>query len=72
MGRSRTIASVEADIKQTQQALVKAKTRYDSIAEQLKTLMAEKERKQADAIVEAFTNSGKSFSEIMIFLDAGA
>jgi flagellar biosynthesis chaperone FliJ len=70
MARTRTISSIETDIKQAQQALVKAKTRYDVATEQLKSLMEEKQQIQAQTIIKAFGKSGKSFSEIMIFLDA--
>lgn len=71
MARTKSIASIETQIAQTQEDLVKAKAKYDAIADNLEKLMVQKKEHQARQIMEAFIKSGKSFQEIMNFLDAG-
>ena len=47
----------------------KLQDRYDKLADKLKTLQDQKRRIEADAIMDAYTQSGKSFDEIMTFLN---
>jgi flagellar biosynthesis chaperone FliJ len=70
MARTRTIASIESDIVKKQEMLAKAKSRYDSLAKELKSLIDEKREIQAKEIMAAFVKSGKSYNEIMNFLDS--
>jgi len=71
MARTKSIASIEAQITKAQQDLVKAKAKYDAVADNLEKLMAQKKEHQARQIMDAFIKSGKSFQEIMNFLNAG-
>lgn len=71
MARTKSIASIDAQIAKTQEDLVKAKAKYDAIADDLERLMAQKKEQQARQIMEAFTKSGKSFQEMMNFLNSG-
>ena len=71
MARTKSIASIETQIAQAQEDLVKAKAKYDDIADNLEKLMVQKKEHQARQIMEAFIKSGKSFQEIMNFLDTG-
>jgi septal ring factor EnvC (AmiA/AmiB activator) len=71
MARTKSIASIEAQIAKTQEDLVNAKAKYDAIAEDLEKLMVQKKEHQARLIMEAFIESSKSFHEIMNFLDTG-
>ncbi len=50
---------------------MKAKAKYDAVAGNLEKLMVQKKEHQARQIMEAFIKSGKSFQEIMNFLNAG-
>jgi len=68
MARVKTIASIDAEIATTQDALVKARSKY-VIAKNLKELMEKKKEYQAKAIMDAFIKSGKSYSELMNFLN---
>jgi formiminotetrahydrofolate cyclodeaminase len=70
MARTRTIASIESDIVKKQEMPAKAKSRYDSLAKELKSLIDEKREIQAKEIMAAFVKSGKSYNEIMNFLDS--
>jgi septal ring factor EnvC (AmiA/AmiB activator) len=69
MTRKKTISSIDSEIVKTQEMLAKAKSRYDSLAKELKALMDKKREIQSKEIMAAFTKSGKSYSEIMNFLD---
>lgn len=71
MARTKNISSIEAQITKAQEDLVKAKARYDAVAGNLEKLMVQKKEHQARQIMEAFIKSGKSFQEIMNFLNAG-
>lgn len=71
MARTKNISSIEAKITKAQEDLVKAKAKYDAVAGNLEKLMVQKKEHQARQIMEAFIKSGKSFQEIMNFLNAG-
>ena len=71
MARTKSITSIEDQIARTQEDLVKAKAKYDAIADNLEKLLVQKKEHQARQIMEAFIKSGKSFQEIMNFLNAG-
>lgn len=69
MARKKTISSIDAELAKTQELLAKAKTRYDDLAEELKALMNQKREIQAQEIMAAFIKSGKTYTELMNFLD---
>ncbi len=69
MARTKTISSIDSEIAKKQEMLAKAKSRYDSLAKELKTLKDNKREMQSKEIMAAFIKSGKSYSEIMNFLD---
>ena len=71
MARTKNISSIEAQITKAQEDLVKAKAKYDAVAGNLEKLMVQKKEHQARQIMEAFIKSGKSFQELMNFLNAG-
>ena len=71
MARTKNISSIEAQITKAQEDLVKAKAKYDAVAGNLEKLMVQKKEHQARQIMAAFIKSGKSFQEIMNFLNAG-
>ena len=69
MARKKTVASIDSEIAKAQDALVKAKDKYDAIAKDLEELMEKKREHQARAIMDAFIKSGKSYKEMMNFLN---
>lgn len=71
MARTKSLASLEAQIAKAQEDLVKTKARYDAVADTLEKLLSEKKELQASLIMKAFIKSGRSFQEIMNFLDIG-
>jgi hypothetical protein len=70
MARNRSITSIESEIVKKQDLLAKAKSRYDALAEDLKALIEQKREIQAKEILAAFIKSGKSYDELMNFLDS--
>jgi uncharacterized protein (DUF3084 family) len=71
MARTKTISSVEAQIRKTEQELLRTKARYDGLAETLKALQAERKELQGRMVMESFDRSGKTMDELMIFLGSG-
>ena len=71
MARTKSLASLDAQITKAQEDLVKAKAKYDTVAGTLEKLQNEKKELQARQIMKAFIKSGKSFRQIMNFLDTG-
>lgn len=68
MARKRTSASIEAEIGRAKSEMSRLQDQYDKLAEKLKDLQAQKRKLEADAIIAAYSKSGKSFDEIMTFL----
>jgi|GEM_PF-1727879 len=71
IARTKTISSVEVQIRKTEQELLKTKARYDGLAETLKALQAERKELQGRMVMESFDRSGKTMNELMIFLGSG-
>lgn len=68
MPKKKTISSIEKQIKQVQNQLTIAKTRYEKLSERLIELHKEKELRKAEIIIDALNRSGKSMDELMTFL----
>jgi flagellar biosynthesis chaperone FliJ len=62
---------MDSQITKAQDDLVKAKARYDPAAKNLEELLKKKKEYQASEIRDAFIKSGKSYQEIMNFLNVG-
>jgi hypothetical protein len=71
MARTKTISSIDSEIGKTKDALAKAKVRYDVLADKLEALFDERREFQGRVIMDSFIKSGKSFDEMMNFLNAG-
>lgn len=69
MARTRSVESINAEIKKLENELDKLQTRQDAITSQLLTLQNKKKDYEAKQIMEAFQKSGKSLDELMIFLE---
>lgn len=68
MSRCKSLKTIQAQIEKTQQGMVKAKTRYEKLADELKTLTEQYEQMQALIIADALKKSGKTFDQLMVFL----
>lgn len=70
MARKKTTAAIDAEITRVKADMSKLQDRYDKLAEKLKNLQAQKLKSEAEAIIAAYSKSGKSFDELMTFLQA--
>lgn len=68
MARKKTTAAIEAEISKAKADMSRLQDRYDKLAEKLKNLQEQKFKAEAEAIITAYSKSGKSFDEIMTFL----
>lgn len=69
MARKKTTEAIEAEINKTKSDMFRLQDRYDKLADKLKELQEQKRRIESDAIMDAYLKSGKSFDEIMTFLN---
>ena len=68
MARKKTIEAIETEISKVKSGMSKLQDRYDKLSEKLEELQEQKRRKEADAIMEAYLNSGKNSDEIKTIL----
>lgn len=69
MARTRSISSIENDIKKVEEELRKLKARQEVLTAQLLKLQNQKHDFEARQVMEAFRKSGKTMQELMTFLD---
>lgn len=67
MPRNKSITSIDNRIKKVQEDLFKTKARLDKLAAELRGLEREKKFRQADAILQALSKSGKSLDDVLTF-----
>lgn len=71
MARARSLDSVEAEVRQAQEAVVKAKARYEAALKKLEDAMARKDEVTARELLSAFKKSGKPYVVVMRYLKEG-
>lgn len=69
MARKKSTESIDTEIAKVKSDMSKLQDRYDKLADKLKDLQDQKHRMEADALMDAYLKSGKSFDEIMTFLN---
>ena len=69
MARMKTISSIETELYKAETDLAKAQERVDKLAAKVLSLQKKKQEYEARQIMEAYKKSGKSFQELMTFLD---
>ena len=69
MARMRSISSIEADIAKTETELEKAQEKVDAISARLLELQKQKQEYETKQIMDAYRKSGRSFQELMTFLN---
>lgn len=72
MARTRKSGSIEDDIAKQEEAVAKAKERYDTLVARLKDLYAKRDEAKRKQLLDAISKSDKSYDEIMEFLGAKA
>lgn len=69
MARTRSISSIETEIAKVETEPEKAQEKVDAISARLLELQKQKQEYETKQIMDAYRKSGKSFREIMTFLD---
>ena len=70
MPRQKSIASIDAQISACKNKIVQTKARYDKLCGELQALQAERELIMSQMILAAMKKSGRSYDELMTFLQA--
>lgn len=69
MARKKSTEAIDAEITKVKSDMSKLQDMYNKLADKLKGLQDQKRRIEADAIIDAYLKSGKSFDEILTFLN---
>ena len=62
------MTTIDSEIQKLEAELVKAKEKYDTTAARLQAVRKQKQEAEMKQLMEAYRQSGKSFSEVLIFL----
>ena len=69
MARKSSRDTLEEKIEQAQQRVIKTKAAYDKAVDDLQILIDKKKAMETDELMNAIAQSGRSFEEIMRFLE---
>ena len=69
MSRTRSISSIDTEIKKVENELIKVQQKQEALEARLLELQKGKHEIGSKQIMDAFHNSGKSLRELMIFLE---
>jgi hypothetical protein len=64
------MVSIDEKIEKAQLNFEKAKVKYDAAAKELQDLMVKKEAIRKDELIKAIARSGKSYDEILAFIES--
>lgn len=70
MPRRKSMSSIDAEISALKDKISAAKTRYENLCRDLEKLQQEREMVLAQDVVRALRKSGKTYHELMTFLQA--
>lgn len=68
MARKKSIDTIEQKIEKAKSDVAYAKTKYEVAVEELERLMTMREALRKEQLINAISNSDKSYDEIMTFL----
>ena len=68
MAQRRTVAAIESEISRVKSDMSKIQDKYDKLAARLKDLQLQKLQIEVESIMAAYAKSGKSYNELMTFL----
>lgn len=71
MARPRKETNIDDEIRSQEEAVTKAKQKYDTEVARLKDLHAKRDEIKKKALLKAVENSERSYEEIMEFLSGG-
>lgn len=70
MPRQKSVTSIDKQIKTQKERIASARARYDRLCQELADLQHERDKLMAQEIVTAMKKSGKTYRDIMTFLQA--
>ncbi|MBP3806324.1 MAG: hypothetical protein J6I76_20950 [Oribacterium sp.] len=69
MARSKSMASIDAELTKVTEEHTKAQARCDKLAARILELRKQKQEIEARQIMDAYINSNKSLQEVLTFLE---
>ena len=69
MGRPRKTQAIETRIGDAEQRVKALKAQYDAALAELKALLEEQQRIQAEKLLKAIAKSGKSFDQVLRLIE---
>ena len=69
MARTRSITSINNEIKKVEEELIKVHKKQEELESQLLDLQNAKQEIETKQVMDAFKKSGKSMHELMVFLE---
>ena len=69
MARTRSISSIDTEIKKIEEELIKVRKKQECLEDELLKLQKAKQEIETKQVMDAFRKSGKSMRELMIFLE---
>ena len=69
MSRTRSISSIDTEIKKVEDELITVQQKQEALEAKLLELQKAKHEIESRQIMDAFHNSGKSLTELMVFLE---
>jgi len=72
MTQKAKLESLNAQIRKTEEEVIRKGDAYNAVCEKLKNLRAKRAAIEHDELIAAFVKSGKSYEEVMAFLRADA
>lgn len=68
MARKKSISTIDAEISKVKAELSKLQDKQDRLTAELLDLLKQKREHEANEIMDAYLKSGKSYAELMTFL----
>ncbi|MCI7242951.1 MAG: DUF4315 family protein [Lachnobacterium sp.] len=69
MARTRSITSINNEIKKVEEELIKVQKKQEELEARLLDLQNAKQEIETKQVMDAFKKSGKSMHELMVFLE---
>lgn len=69
MARTRSITSIDTEIQKLEEELTKLHEKQEFLEAEIQKLQTVKQEIETKQVMDAFRKSGKSMSELMIFLE---
>lgn len=69
MSRKRSRSTIETEITKVKEEMTRVQQKYDTLAEKLGALQKQQKECEAKEIMNAYARSGKSYRELMTFLE---